>query len=40
MIYEMKHMMTSFVDMDGLSGKYGTMTNDELLSEYREEEAE
>ena len=39
-IYEMKHMMTSFVDMDGLSGKYGTMTNDELLSEYREEEAE
>jgi hypothetical protein len=26
--------------MDGLSCKYGTMTNDELLSEYREEEAE
>lgn len=37
-IYEMKNMMTSFVDMDGLSGKYGTITNDELLSEYREEE--
>ena len=30
-------MMTSFVDMDGLNGKYGTMTNDELLKEYREE---
>ena len=37
-IYEMKGMMTSFVDMDGLSGKYGTMSNDELLKEYREEE--
>ena len=39
-IYEMKHMMTSFVDMDGLSGKYGTMSNDELLKEYRKEEEE
>jgi glutamine synthetase len=37
-IYHTKHMMTSFVDMDGLSGKYGTMSNDELLKEYREEE--
>ena len=37
-IYEMKGMMTSFVDMDGLVGKYGTITNDELLKEYREEE--
>lgn len=37
-LYEMKGMMTSFVDMDGLSGKYGTMSNDELLKEYREEE--
>lgn len=37
-IYETKHMMTSFVDMDGLTGKYGTMSNDELLKEYREEE--
>jgi glutamine synthetase len=36
-IYEMKGMMTSFVDMDGLSGKYGTMSNDELLKEYRED---
>jgi hypothetical protein len=24
--------------MDGLTGKYGTMSNDELLKEYREEE--
>ena len=30
-------MMTSFVDMDGLSGKYGTMSNDELLKEYRDD---
>ncbi len=37
-IYEMKGMMTSFVDMDGLSGKYGTMTNEELLKEYRSDE--
>ena len=27
-------MMTSFVDMDGLVAKYGTITNEELLSEY------
>jgi hypothetical protein len=33
-----KHMMTSFVDMDGLTGKYGTLSNNELLKEYREEE--
>jgi hypothetical protein len=32
-------MMTSFVDMDGLNGKYGTITNEELLKEYREEES-
>ena len=37
-IYNTKHMMTSFVDIDGLNGKYGTMSNDELLKEYREEE--
>jgi glutamine synthetase len=37
-IYDAKNMMTSFVDMDGLTGKYGTMSNDELLKEYREEE--
>ena len=30
--------MTSFVDIDDLNGKYGTMSNDELLKEYREEE--
>ena len=37
-IYDTKYMMTSFVDMDGLTVKYGTMSNDELLKEYREEE--
>jgi hypothetical protein len=30
--------MTSFVDIDGLNEKYGTVSNDELLKEYREEE--
>lgn len=39
-IYDTKHMMTSFVDMDGLSGKYGTMSNDELLSEYMDDNNE
>jgi glutamine synthetase len=37
-LYEMKGIMNTYVDMDGLSGKYGTMSNDELLKEYREEE--
>ena len=37
-IYEMKGIMNTYVDMDGLSGKYGTMSNDELLKEYREED--
>ncbi len=37
-IYNTKHIMTSFVDMDGLTGKYGTMSNEDLLKEYREEE--
>ena len=32
--------MTRFVDMDGLSDKYKTISRDELLSEYREEESE
>ena len=31
-------MMTKDIDTDNLSGKYGTMSNDELLKEYREEE--
>ena len=31
-------MMTSFVDMDGLSGKYGTTSNEELLKEYRDDD--
>ena len=39
-LYEMKHMMTKFVNTDGLSDKYKTISNEELLSEYREEEAE
>ena len=39
-IYEMKDIMTRFVDMDGLSDKYKTISRDELLSEYREEESE
>ena len=39
-IYEMKNMMNTYVDAKTLEGKYGTMTNDELLNEYREEEAE
>jgi hypothetical protein len=30
-------MMTSFVDMDGLTVKYGTISNEELLKEYRED---
>ena len=36
----MKHMMTKFVNTDGLSEKYGTITNEELLQVYRKEEEE
>jgi hypothetical protein len=32
--------MNSNVNVSGLSEKYRTLSNDELLSEYREEEAE
>jgi glutamine synthetase len=39
-IYEMKHMMSKDVDMDGLSEKYGFITNDELLSEYMDDNYE
>jgi glutamine synthetase len=39
-IYEMKDIMTRFIDIDGLDGKYKTISRDELLSEYREEESE
>ena len=39
-LYEMKHMMTKFVNTDGLSKKYGTITNEELLQVYRKEEEE
>jgi hypothetical protein len=31
-------MINKDVDLNGLSEKYGTMSNDELLKEYREEE--
>jgi hypothetical protein len=37
-IYHTKHMMTSFVDMDGLTAKYGTISNDDLLNEYRNDD--
>ena len=37
-IYEINTMMKKEFDMDGLNGKYGTMSNDELLKEYREQE--
>jgi hypothetical protein len=30
-------MINKDVDMDGLSEKYGTISNEELLKEYREE---
>ena len=36
-IYETKIMMTKLVNTDGLSGKYKTISKDELLKEYREE---
>jgi glutamine synthetase len=39
-IFDIRGMMNKNVKMEGLSEKYGTITNDELLSEYREEEAE
>jgi glutamine synthetase len=39
-IYEAKIMMGKFIDIDGLDGKYKTISRDELLSEYREEESE
>jgi glutamine synthetase len=39
-ILEIKTNMKSNVNVSGLSEKYRTLSNDELLSEYREEEAE
>lgn len=36
-IYNVKIMISKDVDMEGLNGKYGTISNDELLKEYREE---
>ena len=29
--------MTKIIDTNDLSGKYGTISNDELLNEYKEE---
>jgi len=37
-IHEVKHMMSRNVKLEGLNEKYGTISNDELLKEYREEE--
>ena len=36
-IYDIKHMMTKNVKTEGLNHKFGTMSNEELLKEYREE---
>jgi glutamine synthetase len=38
LLYDTKTMINKEVDLNGLSEKYGTMSNDELLKEYREEE--
>jgi len=37
-IHEVRHMMSRNVKLEGLNEKYGTISNDELLKEYREEE--
>jgi glutamine synthetase len=36
-IYEIKTRMKKDFDMNGVTGKYGTVSNDDLLKEYREE---
>ena len=36
-LFDMKQMMTKSVNTDGLSGRYRTISNEELLKEYREE---
>lgn len=36
-IYEVKHMMCKDINTEGLSEKYGTISSDELLNEYRKE---
>ena len=36
-IYDVKTIINKDVDMEGLNGKYGTMSNEDLLKEYREE---
>ena len=36
-LFDMKHMMTKSVNTDGLSDRYKTISNEELLKEYREE---
>jgi glutamine synthetase len=37
-LYDTKNMMNKLVDLKSLDGKYGTMSRDELLNVYREEE--
>jgi len=39
-IYEVKNMMNTYVDTKTIEGKYGTMSNDELLNEYKQDKAE
>lgn len=39
-LFEMKHMMTKLVNVDGLDSKYKTISRDELLEEYRNDDDE
>lgn len=36
-IYEVKSVMTKDINIEGLNEKYGTLSNDELLKEYKED---
>jgi hypothetical protein len=38
LLYDTKTMINKDVDMDGLSEKYGTMSNEELLKEYQNDD--
>jgi hypothetical protein len=38
LLYDTKSMINKDVDMNGLSEKYGTMSDEELLKEYREDD--
>jgi glutamine synthetase len=37
LLYDSKTMINKDVDLNGLNEKYGTMSNEELLKEYRED---